>query len=215
MNKKIKVKSINNKQKGLSLVGVLIAITIISLSLMAGLEFMSNALRATSVAKHEVMANFLAEEGIELTKNIYYRSNLQDGAKTGYQYLDNKKGQNYIINYEKSLNKNQLLDPTGTDLLKNDLDNAGLCLDETNGFFNQCPTQTSGASGADFIRMIKIEAGGAIGSGDCENGLKIISHIFWSENWDDLSMIDNKNQLPYLGGAKQPYARKVSACIFE
>jgi prepilin-type N-terminal cleavage/methylation domain-containing protein len=59
-----------NKQSGFSLVETLVAITILLIVITGPLTLISNSARSTNFANDQVMAYFLAQEGLELTQAI-------------------------------------------------------------------------------------------------------------------------------------------------
>jgi prepilin-type N-terminal cleavage/methylation domain-containing protein len=58
----------SHKQSGFSLVETLVAITILLIVITGPLTLVSNSARSTNFANDQVMANFLAQEGLELAQ---------------------------------------------------------------------------------------------------------------------------------------------------
>ena len=58
----------SHKQAGFSLVETLVAITILLIVITGPLTLVSNSARSTNFANDQVMANFLAQEGLELAQ---------------------------------------------------------------------------------------------------------------------------------------------------
>ena len=63
-------KSISVKSHGFTLVETLIAISILSLSIAATFTAVQNGIKSSTVAKDQVTAFYLAQEGMEFIKNI-------------------------------------------------------------------------------------------------------------------------------------------------
>jgi prepilin-type N-terminal cleavage/methylation domain-containing protein len=59
-----------NNQSGFSLVETLVAITILLIVITGPLTLVSNSARSTNFANDQVMANFLAQEGLELVQSV-------------------------------------------------------------------------------------------------------------------------------------------------
>ena len=59
-----------NNQSGFSLVETLVAITILLIVITGPLTLVSNSARSTNFANDQVMANFLAQEGLELAQSV-------------------------------------------------------------------------------------------------------------------------------------------------
>ena len=59
-----------NNQKGFSLLGVMVAVFLISMGLVAILSLANYSLRAATLSKNKTTASFLAQEGIEAVRYI-------------------------------------------------------------------------------------------------------------------------------------------------
>lgn len=72
------------KQKGFTLVETLVALSIFSLSVIALLVALGGGLKGTNFAKSKMIATYLAEEGIELMRNMRDTFVLYDGGGNGW-----------------------------------------------------------------------------------------------------------------------------------
>ncbi len=61
--------SINYKNKGFTLVETLVAISILSLSILAGFTAVQNGLKSSLTAKNQIVAFYLVQEAMEYVKN--------------------------------------------------------------------------------------------------------------------------------------------------
>lgn len=57
------------KEKGFTLVEILVAISILSISILATFTAVSTAMRSTSFAEDQIVAYYLADEGLEFIRN--------------------------------------------------------------------------------------------------------------------------------------------------
>jgi hypothetical protein len=224
---KIKIKiHKNNSSQGVSIIGVLIATIIIALSLTAGLATLGHLTKMSSIARHEITASFLAEEGIELMKNIrdtgdYYCS---FGVHHSICYLCSTGNPSCPIINPCSLimptdpydgfarlkhvaNTHQVVSPDAyiaTDTSFTDLfastaaplgtpssnNNIGLCKRLNAGVFERYQTCNISAANREFLRRIEVlPSTDTTGRYDCQSvnnseGLKVISTVYWSENWE-------------------------------
>lgn len=71
-------------QSGFTLVETLVAISIFTLSVLALMVALGGGLKSTSFAKSKVTANYLAQEGIELMRNMRDTFVLYDGGQNGW-----------------------------------------------------------------------------------------------------------------------------------
>ncbi|MBD3300491.1 MAG: hypothetical protein GF347_04015 [Candidatus Moranbacteria bacterium] len=218
ISKQIKIKKKSKKEKGISLVGAIIAITIVAISVTAGLKFMSNAIEKTTVTRHRVIASFLAEEGLELVRNMVNTPKLKN-SNAGFEALKELIGEDKNLYYEnfssRQTDKNALKNELKTYNIKSTLCNKPLNNEKG---FTQCSISTqayeSGTITKDFfLRKIAIKTGNhdydGDGTHDCPGGVYIESIVYWDEIWDtstNLSDPDNPTQ---------PYSTSASACIYD
>lgn len=115
-NKKTK-KKIAKTKRGFSLVEVLFSLLILSIGIGAVMSLMTISIKTSNTAKNQVIASELAQEGIELVKN------LKDNAATSTTFTTEvANGENYRIDYLSTFanfkssgiadNKRLNLDPT-------------------------------------------------------------------------------------------------------
>jgi len=67
---------IKSKNKGFSLIGIIVSIFIVSVGLMGILGLSNTSLKGASLSKARLIASGLAQEGVEIVKNIR-KSNLE------------------------------------------------------------------------------------------------------------------------------------------
>jgi hypothetical protein len=195
-----------NKQKteGLSIIGALIAIAIIATSLTAGLTFMINALKHATTVRHQVIASFLAEEGLELAKNIFLNAKYKNQA--GYGKLttlaineDAATGDplnEYGFGYNSLGNTNNGINHLLNDHLFKDGTHSGLCnvsSDPVNSpdkkSFQSCPIAGNFSKKNFFLRKIKFVKDGIPdpnnpGETYCHAGIAIEVIVYWKEDWE-------------------------------
>ncbi|MEA3273199.1 MAG: hypothetical protein U9Q72_01210 [Patescibacteria group bacterium] len=167
-----------SKQKGLTLIGLLIGGAIIGITFTSGLTLISRNIRFSSVTAHEIAASALAEEGVELIRNIrdtgdnYYIK--EDGSSmTGFEKI-NKNG-NYALDYIlDTYNEEDILDDKAFGN-----GNAGLCLDDNlDNFYQSCQLST-GPPNLKFIRKINLN------NTDSEcGGVLVTVTVYWTEFWE-------------------------------
>lgn len=91
----------DKKQNGLSLLGVMLAIFIISIGLVAILSLISSSLNSSLTAKNEIIASGLAQEGIEMVRFMRASSanwdNWYDSIADGNYLVQHNT--NYLLSY--------------------------------------------------------------------------------------------------------------------
>lgn len=100
--------------KGTILVEVIIAISIMIVGLMAILRLLSNSISLNKVVSNQLVATYLAEEGIEVAKNILDSNTIKIGAGNDPQFNNSNQWNrdftpgDYEIDYQsQSLESNQ------------------------------------------------------------------------------------------------------------
>lgn len=233
------------EQKGATLVGLLIAVVILGSTFTASTAFLVRNTRESSVARHEITASYLAEEGIELVKNvrdsadnfclknpanaqcagllhgfdsINFPRNARAGGTGGYG-LDNS-----ISTYTARKNN-----AWWTTRLFSNVNNDGLCPTAVGGvnIFRSCNMNS-----APFIRKIQILSANYndgidatnIITYDCKTvggigGRLIVSTVFWKEPWESYVITGhNDNALWYEGNnpLRKPIHRvQVKNCVYN
>lgn len=91
---------LSNAEKGQLLIEAIIAIGLIIIGLTGVLAFLSSSLSLNRVVSDQLVGTYLAEEGVELTKNIL-DSNLKQGNPWNYGFTQD---QDYLVD-----NSNQSL----------------------------------------------------------------------------------------------------------
>lgn len=140
------------KQKGFGLLGVIIAIFIVSFGLVGILSLSSYSLRAFSTSENEIIASGLGQEGIEMVRAM---RNESTNWTNWYASIING---NYLVQY----NKNSLMPFIETPLKFN----------LTTGLYQY----DSGASSIYYRRVILTKAPG--GSAD---ELRVVAEIKWQD----------------------------------
>lgn len=80
MYKKLKEKIIEKTQKGFTLIESLVAITILLVSVAAPLSLAQEGIVASRLSQSQVVAYYLAQEGIEIVKNVRDQNRLQNAS---------------------------------------------------------------------------------------------------------------------------------------
>ena len=80
MFKKIKEKIIDKKDRGFTLIESLVAITILLVSVTAPLTLAQEGIVASRLSQSQIVAYYLAQEGVELVKNIRDQNRLQNSS---------------------------------------------------------------------------------------------------------------------------------------
>jgi len=170
-------------QKGLTLIGLLIGGAIIGITFTSGLTLISRNIRFSSVTAHEIAASALAEEGVELIRNIrdtgdnYCIKNNSCNTKSGFDKID--KSNNYALDYgTNTYTDEEILDTSK--IFSNT--NAGLCLsDDSSGFYSTCSLLTDQLN-LKFIRKINLSENNS----ECSNkGTLVTVTVYWAEFWEE------------------------------
>ena len=145
-------------QQGFSLAEVMIALTILTFILTSGLAAVSSNLRTAAFFQNELMAINLAQEGVEIVRNI--RDNAWHSSSNCFEDVI-KKG-SYSLDYTANFLSDSL---PANPVLKRD----------SNGFFNY-------SAGNDTIFKRKIDITDEAGAGGpCTNyKKKIVSEVTWT-----------------------------------
>ena len=185
------------EQKGLTLIGLLIGGAIIGITFTSGLTLISRNIRFSSVTAHEIVASALAEEGVELIRNIrdtgdnYYfkETDQEDEDITGFDKI-NKNNKNYALDYRiNTYNNTDILNISGTQIFSTT--NAGLCLsDDSSGFYSTCSLLTDQLN-LKFIRKINLSNNNP----DCQGGVFVTVTVYWIEFWEGTNWPQNINQI--------------------
>ncbi|MBU2025481.1 MAG: type II secretion system protein [Patescibacteria group bacterium] len=201
MKKEKQIKKTTKSCQGLSLIGILVALVIISVALVAGLGAMMRGIKDASVAKNEITASALAEEGVELVKNIRDSGDnyclgasppilLEDGG--GFKRVEEILTDDLeTAAIDNSYNTYRSFDDflASADNLEFKDSNAGLC--RTNPDMAIYSTCDLSNAGLEFIRKIEF-----IRSGDSrytcqtdpvggQGGITVIATVYWKEKWEN------------------------------
>jgi len=96
----MKKKSNKNKigtKKGFSLIEVLFALFVLSVGIGAVLLLMSSNIKNSNIAKYQVIASELAQEGVELVKNL---KDNRDGDVASSKFTNDISGNDYRIDFD-------------------------------------------------------------------------------------------------------------------
>ncbi len=90
------------KEKGFTLVELMITIFVIAIGLIGVVTLIQNTLRSASFVKSNLIASYLAQEGVELTRNIrdvnwINREDWNEGLSDGDYIID--YNDNYLLSY--------------------------------------------------------------------------------------------------------------------
>jgi len=224
----IKIKLTKKKQTGLSIIGALIAIAIIATSLTAGLTFMINAMKHSTTIRHKVIASFLAEEGIELAKNIFLNAKYKNEAGYGkLQFLaDNKDAtgnplNEYAFGYRSLKNTTQIgiNHLTNQHLFKDGIQ-SGLCnisSDPVNfpdkKSFQSCPVASNFSNKDFFLRKIKFINDPA--ASYCSAGIAIEVTVYWKEDWESQPNLSDPTLLNDPSRLNQMNKVETKTCVYN
>jgi len=171
-------------QKGLTLIGLLIGGAIIGITFTSGLTLISRNIRFSSVTAHEIAASALAEEGVELIRNIrdtgdnFYIKEDSCTTTTGFDKI--YKNHEYALDYTTDTYN-------CTDILNDkvfDTTNAGLCIN-ADGFYQTCPLSPN----LKFIRKINLSKNPS----ECSKGTLVTVTVYWTEFWEEGGWPSNIN----------------------
>jgi len=150
--------------KGFSLLETTIAVAILVAAIIGPMALSSQSIRSASVAKNTIMASNLAQEGLELVKNIRFNNGLSDPKKDWMQGLATCGSANGCF-----------IDPKDLDVGECSANCAPLKFDDALGLYNY-----DSGSNTMFVRVIKTSN---IGSGKVE--VKVSSSVRWSDKFGD------------------------------
>ncbi len=106
---------IKKRQKAFTLVEVLIAITILIIGILSGFILVTRALYNVAVIKDRLTASFLAQEGIELTRQIRDSNFLRILNEESVEWRDGLEDGLYIIESKADSGESIGLDPIAED----------------------------------------------------------------------------------------------------
>ena len=142
----MKKKSVKNNSAGFTVVEVLVALTIFSFAIVGLVTVSAGGLANTSISKNTLTANYLAQEGIELVRNL----------RDSDVLLYSSAGWNPFIN---SLNAGQCntstgcnIDPLSLTISACSSNGCSIPFDPATGYYGQGPGNSI------FTRVIKIGA---------------------------------------------------------
>ena len=159
--------------KGFSLIEVITAIFILTVGVGGAFSLIYQTLSAVYIVRSELMASFLAQEGVEIVKNLRDNAWLESRAATSTSWLTNlsEAGGNYRIDY--------LTQELGTTY------NATYMKVDSNGFFNYSTgTQTNFTRGVSLTNVSTSTLGVVVTvewqTGGRSHSLEVIENI---TNW--------------------------------
>ena len=170
-----------NNQSGFSLVETLVAITILLIVITGPLTLVSNSARSTNFANDQVMANFLAQEGLELAQAARDNQLIPTFA-SGYSGTDDAAWNAFVDSsglYQNCFSANgcgldQFTDAAGTLNVTDCLSTGAGCQLYSNADATQRAQYThdnSGGNSTRYTRVIRMNSG----SGQVE----IVSRVTW------------------------------------
>ena len=136
------IHSVKKNKNGFSLIDVVMAVSVITVGLIGVMSLIVQNVQASRVNKDFLVASMLAQEGIELVRNIRDTNWLKMGTDWDDGFYDGTGNPYTFI-----IDKDGLLDDT-----VNLIDNAVLLLDDANNFYAH-----SGDRNTNFKRLITIE----------------------------------------------------------
>lgn len=162
-----KNKTQNNS--GFSILEVSIVLGVISIGLLGVFSLVMQNIQVQRTSKNMLVASMLAQEGLELTRNLRDTNWVLDSENWDENIYDNE---HFIIDYTGSMTS--IIDSTPNDIT----DNIGAKLYLTSQKFY---THDSGGNTAtQYYRLITVISGDKNGDGDIDN-YQIKSHVQWKE----------------------------------
>lgn len=172
---------------GFTLVEVLVALFIFSISILAIMAVLSKGISDISVVKKKITAEYLAQEGIELMRNIRDSNIIEDPSggwtsfMTGMANCQNANNTCYIDN--SSLNN---LDNS------NIIQCGGSCLEL---YYDNGRYSSSGSTASGFTREVWVDIVGGVGS---SNEIEIFSKVSWDTGSGTHSITFSENLFNWL-----------------
>lgn len=140
------IKKMHNKN-GFSLIEVLVTLMILSVGITAISALMAGNIRASVNAKNQIIASGLAQEGVELVKNL---KDVRDNNGISPTFLsDIPDGNDYRIDYDSSYAVFKSSNIINTSQKKLNSSSGGY-------FLHSGTIGTGGVTGTKFLRRIKI-----------------------------------------------------------
>lgn len=93
---------LKNNQKGFSLLGVIAAVFVISIGLVAILSLASFSIKSASVSEMRLIASGLAQEGIEIIRDARQLNSNWDEWQWYSEVIATSSSQSYLIQYDDS-----------------------------------------------------------------------------------------------------------------
>lgn len=160
-----------NKQQGFTIIEVIVAIFILSVAVVGVFSAFSLIVILTSNASDRLTAAYLAQEGVEVVRNIRDNNWLKEGSPEGSQWYDGLwrcfDAEGCEVDYRTTADGPETVLPW-----------AERDLNIINGFYAYDATNPSRTK---FKRQIKISC---LPYGDCSGGddiMKVSVEVFWRE----------------------------------
>ena len=155
-------------KKGFTILEVILAITILTLAVGGSFVLVSRAIASVSVAQSKLIASYLAQEGIEIVKNIRDTNWLTPGK----DWAEELEEGTYEVNYEDYLNlRLDTCDPPC------DYDNNLSFLKINGEFYNYDPD----GEDTKFKRRITISNREDLDGDEEIDRLKVLVEVFWQD----------------------------------
>jgi len=151
MNKK------NNFERGYFLIETAVALSLLTVGFLGIMVLVSRSIGLNNVARDQFVANYLAMEGIEVSKNLIDANYVQD-KPWNQGFCENSEG-DYEVAYDSvNLETNQ---------------NRQITFDQNSGFYGY-----NGGQNLPFVRTIKIKC--VVDSTGNNNEIKVNSIVKWT-----------------------------------
>lgn len=91
----------NTRQGGFSLIEVMLSVFLLSAGMFAAISLIGGALRESLDSRNQLIASLLAQEGVELVRNIR-DNNWASGAPDSFSNMPTATADNCVINYNSA-----------------------------------------------------------------------------------------------------------------
>ena len=106
----------NDNQKGISILEVIVAVMIIALGMIGVLSLVIQNVEAQYINKNVLIASGLAQEGLELARNIRDKNWLNEGSEWDESLTAASGARKFVLDYLGNMSEVSGLDDSGTNL---------------------------------------------------------------------------------------------------